>query len=97
MTRKATQLAERVAAATSRRGFLKRISRFAGGLAAGMAGLLAARSARAGKPVKMKWCCGYLGHEGFVYRCVGGPKCPSQWGGKILYQQFQVWDCADCY
>jgi hypothetical protein len=47
MSRKATRMAEAVADTTSRRGFLRRLTRFAGGIAAGMAALLAARSGEA--------------------------------------------------
>ena len=74
MTRQVTRLAGALAGATSRRGFLGRLARMAGGVAAGAAVVLAAASAHAkpggpntGKPTT--YCCFYsygYGEDSFV-------------------------------
>ena len=65
MTSQVTRMAEAVAGATSRRGFLGRLTRLAGGAAAAAAGLLATTTAHAkpgGGPQPGKnvtYCCLY--------------------------------------
>lgn len=96
MSDHATKAVDAVARATSRRGFLKRLTRVAGTAAAGLGGVLAAASVRGGRPQRLKWCCGYVTHEGFIYHCTGAPKCPGTHAGYPLRYQFQVANCKDC-
>jgi hypothetical protein len=92
MTRKANQLAQEMVKATSRRGFLGRIARLAGGAAFALAGLAAGTAntanggTRKGPPHKdgdetlcIYWCPS--GH--FISKRVHGT-CKTSWRGCSL-------------
>ena len=97
MTEKANRLAERIAEATSRRGFLGKLPKLAAGAAAMLAGILAANPARAGKSKKTHLCCRYVTAELIErVKCVGGNKCPKPGRGEILNGYYRVSDCSEC-
>lgn len=86
MSHKAKKMAQTVNEMTSRRGFLGRLGQVAGSAALGLAGLLATKSASAGKPEKR--VCAYvcLPHLTTIYKEVPAHRpCPKQWRGCISY------------
>jgi hypothetical protein len=90
MTRRAHQLAKTTMEATSRRGFLGRIARLAGGTAVALGGL-AAGAAKAAPPSRRnqgddKWTCIYMCPDGSTAakRSPGG--CKETWAGcELIY------------
>jgi hypothetical protein len=86
MSRKAERVAESIADATTRRGFLGRLARVAGGAAAGMAAILATGSAL-GAPKEKKGCvytCPPYGYN--IVKWVPAHKpCPKKWKGCSLW------------
>ena len=93
MTRKANQLAETMARATSRRGFLGRIARLAGGAALALAGL-AAGTADAATGEKLKGP--YKDETVCIYWCPNGrfiskrsrAACKTSWKGCLLIDAY---------
>lgn len=97
MSLQAERMANAVAGATSRRGFLGKFVKLAGGAAAGMAGVLAASSVRGAPPEKTKLCCEYVTRQLISrFKCVGGHKCPDHWRGAVLWSVGEVPDCTYC-
>jgi len=97
MSDHATKAVDVVARATSRRGFLRKVARLAGGAAAGMAGVLAAGSVRGAPRQDTKLCCEYIkNNSNSVFKCVGGNKCPDHWRGAVLWSVAEVPDCSYC-
>ena len=90
MTRKANQLAEMMAKATSRRGFLGRIARLAGGAAFALAGLAAGtanagnRETLKGPPHKDETVCIYWCPDGRFISKRGRGACKTTWKGCML-------------
>jgi hypothetical protein len=74
MFEKTSQLAEKVATSVSRRGFLGSLSRLAGTVAVGVAGMLTVASAARGEWVGV--CCYYGG-------CCSNPKTCNVNGNKV--------------
>jgi hypothetical protein len=97
MTRDATKLTETLTQATSRRGFLGRLTKLAGATAAGVAGLLAARRVDAGPTIL---CCMYVTHFATDYTICRHNKCPETRGGgrwkDRLWSYWEVSDCDEC-
>ena len=100
MSNKAVKLAEAVASATTRRGFLGRLAKTAGTAAAVMAGVLVTDSATA-KGKQHLWCCVYEidGFPGeFLYACL--ERCPRRYGNGFvagtLWAKRKINDCSEC-
>lgn len=97
MTRQSERLATAVTVTTTRRGFLGKFLKLAGGTAAGLAGVLAASSVRAARPQSTKLCCEYIkSNLNSVFKCVGGDTCPDHWRGAVLWAAYEVPDCKSC-
>lgn len=98
MTKRAKRLTEAVSNATSRRGFLKRISRLAGNAAIVLGGALAASDARAGKPVRKVRCCTYIRSNFATFtKCVRHDKqCPEWFQGAPLWYVGEAPHCREC-
>lgn len=107
MTKLAKKLNQATTAATSRRGFLQRVARLAGTAVAGVAGVLATRSAGAGaghgKGPKQqgRLCCLYwVGWDdpnwGFRF-CTNKKSCPEEYHGGILSHYYEVDSCDACH
>ena len=99
MSNKAIKLAEAVASATTRRGFLGRLAKTAGTAAAVLAGVLVTNTAEAKK--RQLWCCVYAidGFPGeFLYACL--ERCPRRYGngfvGGTLWAKRKIKDCSEC-
>jgi hypothetical protein len=104
MIDRSAQLAQDVASGLSRRGFLGRLNRAAGGVAAAMAGLLTARPVEAGagkkgKGPKPRLCCRYYGGWGEMFaQCTHPKTCPDYSAdGWTLVDAYEVDDCEGCY
>ena len=88
MSNQAKRLAESLTEATTRRGFLGRVARVAGGAAAGMAAILATGSAFGAPPDKeLKLCSYYCRSGAFLEKIVPiNRKCPKKYKGCTLVQ-----------
>jgi hypothetical protein len=106
MSDKARRMAEAVASVTTRRRFLGRLTRLAGGAAAVVAGVLATRSAHAGRggngPAKANLCCVYWygrdlgGWDVYWPRCTQRKSCLETWHGAPLVEAYEIENCEDC-
>jgi hypothetical protein len=89
MTRQAKQMAESLTNATTRRGFLSRLARVAGGAAAGLTAILAAGPTPGSPPGRL--AKGNRGTQICYYECPSGEviskrvnsnrNCPYEWKG----------------
>jgi hypothetical protein len=98
MTRKANRLVEKMVKSTSRRGFLDRIARLAGGVAFVLAGLAVgnANAAKGGnKNCCVYWCGWGEQMDYFITKCTGGP-CKQSYRGCMLVESYQVADASQC-
>lgn len=97
MSHKAKRMAEAVVSAMSRRRFLGRLARLAGGAAAGVGGLLVGTTLH-GSPSKRILCCGYISAEGISYSVCRHNKCPESMGPRKdwLLGYYEVSDCSEC-
>jgi hypothetical protein len=90
MSNQAKRMAESLTEATTRRGFLGRVARVAGGAAAGMAALLATGSALGAPPETEMKLCSYQCRSGtFVYKEVPiNRQCPKKYKGCRLVEYY---------
>ena len=89
MSNQAKRLAESLTEATTRRGFLGRLARVAGGAAAGMAAILATGTALGAPPEKETKVCHYYCPVGSIITKTvpKDRKCPRKHKGCV----FVVW------
>jgi hypothetical protein len=98
MFEQTSQLAEKLAASVSRRGFLGSLGGWAAAAALGVAGMLTGTGTARGDP-HFFTCCKYaLQSFTFCHKCIPfGSPCPQVCSGGNLLSSFKVHDCSsDC-